>query len=290
MHPLLWRWADGAAVSTYSVLTALGYLTGIVWLRTQVKNMQGTPALFYSLVGTLLIAALSGGKLGFFLVEWREFVANPGTMLREWNTGWVFWSGFLLACLAGLFYKAWYNRTHRPRTYLPVADYFAAALALGHVIGRLGCWTEGCCHGRPTGLPWGSAFMDPASSVPPQWLGVLLHPTQLYEAFAEAVAAAVLIGRVLPDIRSGKLRYGTAFLGYILYDSILRFLIECLRGDDRGAFLSSALSPSQWVSLFAGSAAAWALKRRGAVERDPKNRSLYVGSDAAISALNARPP
>jgi phosphatidylglycerol:prolipoprotein diacylglycerol transferase len=276
MHPILWRWADGTALATYSVLTALGYLTGIVWIRTQVKNMQGTAALFYSLVGTLLISALAGGKLGFFLVEWRDFFAHPGPMLREWNTGWVFWSGFLLACLAGCFYQVWYNRTHRPRTYLPVADYFGAALAMGHVIGRLGCWAEGCCHGRPTGLPWGSVFMDRASSVPPRLLGVLLHPTQLYEAFGEAVAAAVLIGWLLPRIRSGKFRYGAAFLGYILYYSILRFLLEFLRGDDRGVFLWSVLSPSQWVSLAAGLAAAWALKVRGVVETQPKTRTIYA--------------
>lgn len=276
MHPTLCRLADGTTISTYSVFTALGYLTGIVWLRTQVRNLQTTPALFYSLAGTLLVAALSGGKLGFFLVEWREFSADPWAMLSDWNTGWVFWSGFLLASFAGSLYQYWYNRTHRPRAYLPVADYFGAALAMGHVLGRLGCWAEGCCHGRPTGLPWGSAFMDPASSVPPALLGVLLHPTQLYEAFGEAVAAAVLIGWVLPGIRAGRLRYGTAFLGYILYYSTLRFLLEYLRGDDRGVFLSPALSPSQWVSLGAGLAAAWALKVRGVIERDPKSRTIYA--------------
>lgn len=276
MHPILWRWADGTTLATYSVLVALGYLTGIVWLRTQVKNMQGTTTLFYSLVGTLLIGALGGGKLGFFLVEWRSFVADPWSMLLEWNTGWVFWSGFLLTCAAGLVYQGWYNKTHRPRAYLPVADYFVTAGALGHVIGRIGCWTEGCCHGAPTGLPWGSVFYDRASSIPPDLLGVLLHPTQLYEAFGEAVAAAVLIRWVLPGIRAGKYRYGTAFIGYILYYSILRFLIEFLRGDDRGVFLWSFLSPSQWVSLAAGLVAAWVLKTRGVRETDPKHRTIYA--------------
>jgi len=276
MEPTLCRLADGTAISTYSVFTAAGYLTGIIWLRTQVKNMQATASLFYALVGTLLVAALSGGKLGFFLVEWREFSANPGAMLSDWNTGWVFWSGFLLACLAGFFFQIWHNKTHRPRAYLPVADYFGAALAMGHVLGRLGCWAEGCCHGRSTGLPWGTAYLNPASSVPKHLLGVLLHPTQLYEAFGEACAAAVLIGWVLPQIRAGKFRYGTAFLGYILYYSILRFLLEFLRGDDRGLLLSSAMSPSQWVSLAAGIAAAWALQVRGVIERNPSTRTIYA--------------
>ncbi len=276
MHPILCRLSDGTAISTYSVLTALGYLTGIVWLRTQVKNMQSTASLFYALVGTLLVAALSGGKIGFFLVEWREFSSDPVPFLRDWNTGWVFWSGFLLACFAGLLFQVWHNKTHRPRAYLPVADYFGAALAMGHVLGRLGCWAEGCCHGSPTGLPWGTAYVEAGTSIPPKLLGVLLHPTQLYEAFGETVAAVILIGWVLPGIRAGKYRYGTAFLGYLVYYSTLRFLLEFLRGDDRGVLFSSAMSPSQWISLAAGLAAAWALKTRGIVEREPKKRSVYA--------------
>lgn len=276
MDPILCRLSDGTTISTYSVFTALGYLTGIVWLRTQAKNMQAPVPLFYALIGTLLVAALSGGKLGYFLVEWREFSADPVSFLRDWNTGWVFWSGFLLACFAGVLFQVWHNKTHRPRAYLPVADYFGAALAMGHVLGRIGCWAEGCCHGASTGLPWGTVYLEAGTSIPPKLLGVLLHPTQLYEAFGEAIAAAVLIGWVLPGIRAGKYRYGTAFLGYFVYYSTLRFLLEFLRGDDRGVLFSSAMSPSQWISLAAGLAAAWALKTRGIIEREPKKRTIYA--------------
>ncbi|MBI3288176.1 MAG: prolipoprotein diacylglyceryl transferase [Elusimicrobia bacterium] len=276
MHPILWRWQEGGAFATYQLFTILSYLIGIVWLRTQLRRLETTSAIFWSLIGTLLIAALSGGKLGFYIVEWREFRLDPWSMLRDWGSGWVFWSGFLLAMLAGLLYQAWYNRAHRPRAYLPVADYFAAALAMGHVVGRIGCFLDGCCHGRPTRLPWAVTFTKLSSSVDEKLLGVPLHPTQIYEAVGEALAAAVLIGAVLPRIRAGKLRYGTAFLGYILYYSILRFGLEFTRGDDRGLLLWSALSPSQWTSLAAGSAAAWALRCRGVREAYPKTRSVYV--------------
>ena len=114
MHPILWRGVDGTTISTYAFLTALGYLTGIVWLRTQVKNMHVPIVQFYQLIGTLLIGALGGGKLGFYIVERREFMADPWAMLRDWNTGWVFWSSFLLASFMGIVYQRWYNRTHRP--------------------------------------------------------------------------------------------------------------------------------------------------------------------------------
>jgi len=276
MHPILFRWIDGAPFATYSLLVPLGYVAGVLWLRTQLKRHRAAPAEFWGMVATVLAGAVLGGKLGFVVVERAEFARDPRLVLDLWNTGWVFWSGLLLALPSGLAYQWWHNRRYRPRAYLPVADYCVAALAIGHVIGRIGCLMEGCCYGRPTLAPWGIAFTSPACSVAPNLRGVPLHPTQIYEALGEALAAALLIGWLLPAIRAGRYRYGTAFLGYILYYSALRFAVECFRGDDRGVFLSPLLSPSQWTSLFAGLAVAAVLWRRGVVERDLKRRSLFT--------------
>lgn len=275
MHPLLFRCGDGW-VTAYSVFTIGGYVLGTLWLRAQLRHLQTTPRVFWALVATVLSFAVLGGKLGYFLVERRDFLAAPGEMLRDWNTGWVFWTGLLSAMASGLLFQAWYNRTHRPRLYLPVADYVVTALPLGHALGRAGCFLEGCCHGAPTTLPWGVAFTHPASSVADELMGVPLHPTQLLEAAGE-LGLFVFFGYwVLPRIRSGRFRHGTAFLGYTAAYSLMRFLIEFLRGDDRGALLFSVLSPSQWLSLAAGLAAAAALKKRGLREHDKRGRSLYV--------------
>jgi len=277
MHPILF-WHHGRPFATYSLLVWSGYVAGVLWLRTQLKHHGAAPAELWGMVGTVLAGAVLGGKLGFFIVEWRDFVRAPRAMLSEWNTGWVFWSGLLCGIGAGSAYQWWHNRRYRPRAYLPVADYCMAALAIGHVLGRLGCFAEGCCHGRPTTLPWGVVFTDAACSVSDELKGLPLHPTQLYEAFGEAAAAAVLIGWVLPRTRAGRYRYGTAFFGYLLYYSFLRFAGECFRGDDRGVFLSPLLSPSQWVSLFAAAAVALVLWKRGVIERDPAHRSLFADS------------
>ena len=275
MHPILFWW-HGEPHATYGVLVPLGYLIGVLWLRTQLKHHGAAPAELWGMIFTVLAGGVLGGKLGFLIVEWRDFVADPMSMIRTWSTGWVFWFGLLSGMLAGLGYQWWHNRRYRPRAYLPVADYCVTALSIGHVFGRVGCLMEGCCHGRPTTMPWGIIFTDPACSVMDSMKGLPLHPTQLYEAFGEAAAAFVLIGWVLPGTRAGKYRYGTAFFGYLLYYSFLRFAGECFRGDDRGVFLSPLLSPSQWTSLFSAIVVGLVLWRRGIMERDQKGRSLFT--------------
>jgi prolipoprotein diacylglyceryltransferase len=57
------------------------------------------------------------------------------------------------------------------------SDTLAPSIALGYVPGRLGCLMNGCCYGKPTGLPWALHF-------PPghETNGVGVHPTQIYDA------------------------------------------------------------------------------------------------------------
>lgn len=281
MHPILF-WYDGRPYATYSLFLILGCVAGVLGGRALLKDQKLAPGEFWGIALGGVGGGLVGGKLGYFFVERARFLQDPAGMLADWSTGWVFWPAILLALLASWGPQWWRDRgRRRRRAFLPAADCGAVGIAIGQAVGRIGCLMEGCCYGRPTTLPWGLAFTSPAASVEPELRGIPLHPTQLYEIAGDAAAAAVLIGWVLPRIRAGRWRYGTAFFGYLLFYSVLRFAVEFLRGDDRGAFLWPILSPSQWVSLFVGLAAATALWRRGVREHDPRGRSLFVGPKAS---------
>lgn len=275
MWPILFH-VGQTPVASYGVLVGLGYIVGAVWLMTQVENAEGTTGEYWALAYTLFFAAIVGAKLGFWLVEWRLFLDDPWLMIRYWHWGWVFWGGFGLSIFAGWVFQKAYNRLYKPRRYLPVADYFGAALPMGHWIGRLGCFAKGCCHGAPTAAPWGVSFNNGLAEIPGPLLGVPLHPTQLYEAAAELFICFLLVLHVLPNIRRGRYTYGTAFLGYIVYYSAVRFVVEFFRGDDRGTFLWPVLSPSQWFSLAGLLVAGTMLYRQGIIERHPKTRSIYL--------------
>ena len=138
----------------------------------------------------------------------------------------MFYGGLILAVVVAL----WYIR----RVGLPLwttCDVFAPGIALGHVVGRFGCFFAGCCYGKPTTLPWGITFTDPfAAANVGTPLNVPLHPTQLYEAGAELL----ILMRPARTERKGRPFPGRTFWLYMLLYAVSRFVIEIFRGDERG--------------------------------------------------------
>jgi phosphatidylglycerol:prolipoprotein diacylglycerol transferase len=142
---------------------------------------------------------------------------------------------------------------------LATSDLFAPGLAIGHGIGRLGCFAAGCCWGKPTHLPWAVTFTnkDATTGVP---LGIPLHPTQLYEAFAEAIICGVLIAQLRRPHRDGQV----IGLYAVLYGCV-RFAVEFLRAHDASNPLGGPFTLEQWVSLALAGAGVFLLVRHARV-------------------------
>jgi len=251
----------------------------MAWTRLQYERIRepgDTGAHFWAVMYSVIFGGLLGGKLGYFLVYWHESAAAPLRTLLDTRGGWVFWFAIGGSMAGGWVYQQWFNKGRpRKRRYLPIADYILGAVPLGHFFGRLACFANGCCYGRPTGLPWGVRFSHPASSVGDAVLGVPLHPVQLYESFGMLALFLFFLLHVLPGTRSGRYRHGTAFFGYLIVYSAMRFFLEFLRADDRGVLVSDLLTPSQWFSAAAFLIGGVMLWRRGIREPDPENRSVY---------------
>jgi phosphatidylglycerol:prolipoprotein diacylglycerol transferase len=151
----------------------------------------------------------------------------------------VFYGGLIVAVAVALYYL-W---RHRMPVW-SVTDVFAPGIALGHVIGRLGCFFAGCCFGRPTNVPWAVTFHSQyAAQNVGTPLNVPLHPTQIYEAGAELL----ILGLLLATERRGRTFPGRTFWTYLLLYGISRFVIEIYRGDPRGSI--GMFSTSQAISL-----------------------------------------
>jgi len=226
-------------IYTYGVLLASAYLIGLQLAFVRSRRIGLDPNRILDLGVYVIIAALVGAKLLLLATDFTYFRTHPEDLLALARSGGVFYGGLIGAVLVAF----WYIKRHG----LPLwttCDMFAPGIALGHVIGRLGCLMAGCCYGRPTSVPWAITFTDPfAASNVGTPLNVPLHPTQLYEAGAELL----ILGVLLATERRGRPFPGRTFWSYILLYSISRFIIEFYRGDDRGLIMG--VSTSQFISL-----------------------------------------
>jgi phosphatidylglycerol:prolipoprotein diacylglycerol transferase len=238
MYPRLFE-AGPITVYTYGVLLAAAYLLGLQLARVRAKARGLDANRVLDLGIYIIIAALIGAKLLLLVTDFRTFSSNPRELLTLARSGGVFYGGLILAVAVALVYIR--------KIGLPLwttCDVFAPGIAVGHVVGRFGCLFAGCCYGKPTTLPWGITFTDPfAAANVGTPLGVPLHPTQIYEAGAEAI----ILGVLLATERKGRPYPGRTFWLYMLLYAISRFIIEFFRGDERGAV--GMFSTSQFISI-----------------------------------------
>jgi phosphatidylglycerol:prolipoprotein diacylglycerol transferase len=243
---------------TYGVLVAAALLVGL-WLAGRLSREAGLNAGAVTDLGLYCaLAAIGGAKLMMFLVDFSYYREHPGEIfsLSTAQAGGVFYGGLI----AALGVAVWQMR----KTRLPgwkTADVFAPAIALGHGIGRIGCFTAGCCWGVECHRPWAVTFTSLAAhdrvGVP---LYVPIHPTQLYEAFAEFAIFAFLYWRIHKPHGDG------AIIGaYLLLYSTARFTVEFFRVHEQGNVLGGAFDTSQFISaglFLLGAACLWRLRAR----------------------------
>ena len=238
MHPILFE-IGGFPVYTYGVLLAAAYLLGLQFalVRAKARGLDANRVMDLGI--WIIISALIGAKLLLLIVDFDTFRRSPQELFTLMRSGGVFYGGLIAAVVVAI----WYLRRHRLPVW-SVSDAFAPGIALGHVIGRMGCFFAGCCFGRPTDVPWAITFTNEyARQNVGTPLHVPLHPTQLYEAGAELL----ILGLLLVMERRGRQFPGRTFWGYMLVYAITRFIIEFYRGDARG--MVGALSTSQFVSV-----------------------------------------
>lgn len=242
------------ALPTYGVLLAAGFFAALWLLRRRAPLFGLSPEGATDIGVAMLLSGLVGSKLLLVIVEWPHYISSWAGLKELARSAGVFYGGLIGAVLAAV----WVLKRRRI-SFFSFADAAAPCVALGQAIGRLGCFSAGCCWGRECHLPWAVTFTNPLAErnvgTP---LGVPLHPTQLYEALGTALLCVVLVWLE-------KRRFsGETFSRYLVGYGALRFLIETFRGDPRGSLFGGLLSTSQFIALLAAVAGLvlWAMRRR----------------------------
>jgi len=231
-------------IPTYGILVATGVLVGL-WISVRNSERQGIrPENAWDLGIAVVLAGILGSKILYILVDWHSYAEHPRDIfsLATLQAGGVFSGGLI----AGFAVAAWFVRKHHMPA-LATCDAFAPGLALGHAIGRLGCFAAGCCYGKPTHHFWGVTFTSPvANSNAGTPLGIPLEPTQLIESAAE-LGIFILLSWMFSRKKFDGQILGTYFFLY----GVARFLIEFLRGDPGrgGPYFGGLVSGTQLISI-----------------------------------------
>ena len=226
---------------TYGVLVAGGFLVAMVLAARGAERMGLSREKVMDLSFGILVAAMIGSRLLFIIVNWGEYAQNVAGIFEFWKGGLVFYGGFVGAVL----FSAFYMRRHE-MDFFAYADVMAPTVAIGQALGRLGCFSAGCCWGGACDAHYWFAARFPPESLAYQSQAashliaagapttIPIHPTQLYEALGCA-----LLFLFLTLFRARKRFNGELLALYLMLYAPLRGLVETFRGDEeRGRVLN----------------------------------------------------
>lgn len=231
---------------SYGILMVIAFIAGIGLFAFNCRRCRETMPELIDLTLVITISGVIGSRL-LYIVLFPEQFSGIRDYLALHEGGLVFYGGLIASLVSLAIFARCKNLSFRS-----LADFLAPSLALGHAIGRLGCLIDECCYGTQTSF---LQMYRLKSDLP----GCYRHPTQLYEA-AFLLLMAILLSIALPSRwRRTESNKGLITGFYLIAYSFFRFLIEFIRGDERGGFFTIwQFSPSQLTAiLLMAFAAAW---------------------------------
>ncbi len=244
MHPILFKLGPLTFYS-YGLMLAIAYLVSSSLAARDARRNgvkihpdQTANLFFFSLIGGIL-----GARIFYVIANLDFYSVNLHQILRLDQGGLVWYGGLLGGFLSAVSYLRL-----KKLPFLETADLASPYLALAHSIGRIGCFLNGCCFGKPTHSIFGMYF--PNRLIP-------IHPAQLYSSIG-----LFIIFLVLMRWRKRKRFTGEIVLVYLFLYSLGRFGIEFLRGDSLAVGLGLTLAQFISASLAIVSGIGWRYVRR----------------------------
>lgn len=205
----------------YPAIMGAALAAGVVVSRRTQRPLGLTARQRLALGLSAFCGGMLGAKLPFVLLDPPGFISGSAWF----DSGKTLVLG-LVGGYFGVEVMKWALDIHTK-----TGDSFAAPVAAAVAVGRLACFSAGCCHGTPTDLPWAVDFGD----------GLRRHPTQLYEFAFHATFAAVLLALQARGLFKGQL-IKLYIIGYLTY----RFFTEFIRPEPR---LGLDLTVYQWAAV-----------------------------------------
>ncbi|HEX2221164.1 MAG TPA: prolipoprotein diacylglyceryl transferase family protein [Candidatus Limnocylindria bacterium] len=209
---------------THDVFTVGGLLAGLVLYyralrRDRVLDLR---------IVLISVAGLVGGALGARLITSWEILDEVSAANLPLTYVVTHGPRSIIGGLAGGFLAIVLSKRALGYT-LSTGDYYAAAIPLALLVGRVGCFLSELPLGTPTDLPWGMTVTPDAAAGFPRCPGCdgPMHPSMLYEVGFHALAFGLIAtrGPLLP-VRGDTLK------AYLLGYGVFRFGVEFVRGNE----------------------------------------------------------
>ena len=165
----------------------------------------------------LFIGAMCGGRIGYMLFYGtNQLINDPLSLFYIWQGGLSFHGGLLGVIVSLIVFCKKKNIE-----FLRLMDGVALAMPIGLGLVRIGNFLNGELFGKATNGEWGFIF-------PTDPFGVLRHPSQLYESFAEGIILFLILLYI--SKRTGI--KGMVCSSFLIFYGSIRFIIEFYRQPD----------------------------------------------------------
>ncbi len=204
----------------YGFMILVGFLVCLWLLQRRGRRMGLNPLALFDLAVWVLLGGLAGARIFYVIHHWSDFSDRLWHVFFLWEGGLAFFGGLIGGGL-GLVMLVLSRRKPPVRLRaLPLRrtlDVTASLGPLGHAFGRVGCFLNGCCYGKPTDAWVGVKFPELPRPV---------HPTQLY-----AVGYNLVIFALLSYLLPRRRRPGEVAWLYLVLYGTARYINEFFRGD-----------------------------------------------------------
>lgn len=236
-------------IYSYGVMVAIAFIVGIVIAARRAKQLNEDPQNILDLCLYLMISSIAGARICYVVTNWDYYRNNLFEIVLLNRGGLVFYGGVIFAIVTAVSYLK--LKKLRVWNYL---DILTPSLAIGHALGRIGCFLNGCCYGR---IVWNAhlkflgirfpqvteltdtfseriigspAYIDQLNQgfvKPTDLYSLPVYPTQLFETGFNIVIFFILLHMFK------KRRFeGQIWWAYTMMYAVSRFLVEFVRGDN----------------------------------------------------------
>lgn len=229
----------GITITSYGVMLALAFIAGILLAERRAKKYGFSQDLVSALSFLIILGAVVGSRLFYVFTHLSDFKEQWWRALYVWEGGLTFYGGLILAFILSFI---WVRR--KKLQFSKLGDVFAPSFALGLGIGRIGCFLNGCCFGKPS--RFGLIFPPDSPCAWELGTGVRVHPTQLYSSIAGFFMFILIL---LIEKRKKKRFSGELLIWFFLFYSLWRFSIDFIRYYSPSSYLLPNITDNQIISI-----------------------------------------